>query len=124
MITAVFWMRAPVLLAVVLGGAAGCSRSDAPSAPSAAGPAPAADSPEPGILGHFETAEHVVAWLETTDGPRFTVRTKSGVVLASELTSDEIEKRFPELREIVRSALGKKGSAIFDASAPDDNAVH
>jgi hypothetical protein len=72
---------------------------------------------EPVVLGHFETREHKLTWLVGDDGPRFTICTRDGELLAADLSPSDVEARFPALGDFVRSALAGDARAVLDASS-------
>lgn len=115
-------IAANVWAVLSLGVVSACARSEPPAAalaidsPTSSGAiAPPADA---GVVGHFETREHRVTWLSTSDGPLFTVRTNDGSLLASDMTVTEVGERFPALRDFTRGFAATPDGTTLDASTP------
>ena len=113
----------PELLCVLtLTLASSCAPSQPPpSAPAIESPKSAATvtPPADGVaLGHFETREHRVTWLTASDAPRFTVRSKDGELLASDLTQAEVADKFPALRDFTLGLVETPSGSVLDASKP------
>lgn len=115
-------VQSELLCVLTLTFASSCAPSQPPasapateSARSAAAVTPAADAV---ALGHFETREHRVTWLTSSDAPRFTVRTKDGELLASDLSQAEVAERFPALRDFTLGLVETPSGPVLDASKP------
>jgi len=84
-----------IALAMLLVFAAGCAAHD---------PAAVVTGPE---LGALSTARHVVRITQSADGPRYTIETKDGEVIAAERTWDELRAEHPTIVDALDGATAR-----------------
>jgi hypothetical protein len=69
----------------------------------------------PPIIGQLRGRNHTIIIHASSDGPRFTVTTPDGRVVAAALTSDEIRATHPEIYDTYKKTLAQYDKYI-DAS--------
>ena len=73
----------------------------------------------PPIIGHLKGRTHTITIHTSPDGPRFSVKTEDGQVLAEALSANEIQAKLPEIYNTYRSTFARTESGAFmDASRP------
>ena len=81
----------------------------------ASDPAPGSSSREDPLLpviGHLELRDHLVTILSSTNGPVYTITTKDGRSVAVQLGMNELQARFPDLHERIKTSVAA-GDARF-----------
>jgi hypothetical protein len=67
------------------------------------------EQPDGTVIGHLETRDQVISIRTGPDGPLYTIRSKKGQEIATQLTREELAARFPDLHEkIEKSMAGPK----------------
>ena len=107
-----------MVTAVSTGGAADVVTE--PAASDAAVTDPEPDPKNAGIIiGHFRGRQHTITIYSSQEGPRFSVKTDDGRVLAEALSAREIQAKLPEVYNTYRSTFAQNESDGFmDARGP------
>jgi hypothetical protein len=71
----------------------------------------------PPIIGQLKSRHHTILIHTGSDGPRFTVATLDGKVIAEALSVDEMQAQHPEIYETYKSSFAKY-DGYLDASSP------
>ena len=84
------------------------------------GPEPLTVPLEPVVAGqqvivHLASRDHVVSITASPDGPRYTAKTREGVLLATGLTLQELQEQHPDVYQRLAPAIAP--AATVDASA-------
>ena len=70
------------------------------------------------VIGHLQSRDRKITFHAGADGARFTVRTIDGRVLATELSSDELSARHPELFKLYQDSVARPVDASLTPPAP------
>jgi len=67
------------------------------------------------VIVHLETRDTVITALAGSDGPVYTVRTRTGRTLAQRLSEQELQVRLPRIHRLLKTSYAqtKKGDAIW-----------
>jgi hypothetical protein len=63
------------------------------------------------VLGHLVTREYRVTLTSTADGVRYSVRTREGAPLGTDLSPGELSARFPRAYRSIRSGVAQRPPA-------------
>jgi hypothetical protein len=74
------------------------------------------------VIGQLRSSKHHIIIYAFEDGPRFTVATPQGTVIATVLSADEMRVRHPEIFEMYKSTFAGSGGYL-DASAGTVQAI-
>jgi hypothetical protein len=73
----------------------------------------------PPIIGQLKSRHHLTLIHTSSDGPRFTVSTHDGKVVAAALTLDEIQSQLPEIYKLYKDTFATRGGTIDSGSYLD-----
>ncbi len=60
---------------------------------------------EGSVIGHLKTRDQVITITAGPDGPLYTIKSKEGELIASNLSGEELASRFPDLHEKIEKSL-------------------
>lgn len=106
----------PLLTALAIGCGA---KQSAPKTNAAAAPAVQPAVTESAVLAPIviiRGRDHSITVFAASGGPRFTVATLDGAVIAAELSADEMQRQQPEIYERYRSSFAACAEGALDAS--------
>lgn len=63
-----------------------------------------------GVIGQIQTRNKVIIIRSGADGQIYTVKSKEGDILADDLNAEELNAKFPELKEVVENGLAGDAS--------------
>ena len=64
-------------------------------------------------IGHLAFRDHIVTISSSPQGPRYSVRTKSGTPLSENLTDEQLQAAHPKLHSHIRSSYAGDESGSF-----------
>jgi len=120
------WRRSGSFLAVLIIALGwGCSlekpaqqgcigKSDAQAAEKSTAPG-AASQP---VIGILETTDRIIVILTGPEGPRYSIKSRAGRMLGSNLTDKQLEATDPEIYKLIQQALAEQqsnGNTYLDA---------
>ncbi len=103
------WLLRPVL--VLVGGLSLLMAGEG-RVPKKADPSPRsrqvekAKATSPPLIGYLETKDRVIT---VVGGSKYTVKTKTGKVLAENIGLDKLQARFPDLYKLVDGSVAREG---------------
>ena len=62
------------------------------------------------VIGQIKTRDKVIVIRSGADGQIYTVKSEDGDLLADDLNTEELNKKFPELKEVVENGLAGDAS--------------
>ena len=70
------------------------------------------------VIGILETTDRIIVILAGPEGPRYSIKSRAGQMLGSNLTDKQLEAADPEIYKLIQQALAgqqSKGSTFLDA---------
>ena len=95
--------------------AAACADAP-PGAPEQAPSGPAAVAARAPVIGRLRTRDHVLTVLASGSGPRFSLSTSTGSLVADDIDPAELDRYEPELAAAYRNSVARAVPAVLDAS--------
>lgn len=77
---------------------------------------PVAAAPARPVIAKLVTRDAELAIVASGTGPRFSIVSLEGAVLATDLGEAELEKQYPAIHQFYRSAIAHGGRSFLDAS--------
>lgn len=118
-------IRIPLLIAPLVLAAVGCASRRAPAPQAAAAPpGPPAEvmagarTPEGPVIVRLVGQHPTITVTSSPDGPRYSARSKDGVMIVSGATLEELQANHPDLAKFVRPGIAVDAS--MEGSSPED----
>jgi len=92
------------------------------AAPSTTPANPAEEGEAPSIV-HLAFRDHIVSIAASPDGPRYSVRAKSGALLGEDLSEQQLLAAHPELHTLIRGAVAGDDSGSFVWAGSDERLI-
>ena len=78
---------------------------------------------ESAVIGHLKTSDKMITIRSDTDGPRYTVKTIDGKLLAGDLSREDLYAEFPDLVEVIERGLAGQDASLRSLDFPARKAI-